>query len=174
MFGHRHLAAVLATLLFCSHAWADFFVVEYHALVYLKPAGGSAGAITEFGMGTSMENRVPLFRGLPNSPDPDQEIFVGLVRAGTVLHFYQKTEWNSATHWAFSNGDDEASLIAFYDGDNSLGYGGSAVERTGRNTWLFHLDDAASLLHDDDDNDVLIQIRLVPLRLPAESSGSIP
>jgi hypothetical protein len=36
------------------------------------------------------------------------------------------------------------------------------------------LDDAASLLHDDDDNDVLIQIRLVPLRLPAESSGSIP
>jgi len=61
----------------------------------------------------------------------------------------------------------EAARVAFYDRDNSLGRDGSAVEKTGSSTWLLHLDDAASVDIDDNDGDVLIQIRLVPAKPPA-------
>ncbi len=160
--------AVLTVLISSSHATAESFAVKHDAILFMKPMGGGAGAVTEFGIGTAPDKTLPVFKGLPFSPDPSDEVLVGFVRAGTVLHFYQKTEWNGATHWAFSNGNDEASLIAFRDFDNSLGFNGSVIEKTGKNTWLLHLDDAASLGYDDDDDDVLIQIRLV--RIPRDSN----
>jgi uncharacterized protein (TIGR03437 family) len=62
--------------------------------------------------------------------------------------------------YAFSNGSDSASQVVFRDTNNSLGMGGSIIEQTSANTWLLHLDDARSSQFDDDDNDVLIALRL--------------
>jgi len=78
--------------------------------------------------------------------------------AGTDLQFYEATQ-NRWYYWAFSDGTDQATLFAFTDVDNSLGFGGSVIEQTSISTWLLHLDDAMSF-YDDGDNDVLIQIRL--------------
>jgi hypothetical protein len=89
---------------------------------------------------------------------------VGPVKAGTVLRFYQKTEWNGQTYWADSSRSDPSSRVAFYDIDNSLGLGGTAVEQVDSNAWLFHLDDAASFNVDDDDNDSLILMTLKPTK----------
>jgi hypothetical protein len=74
------------------------------------------------------------------------------------------------THWAFSHDtkSKEASE-AFQDRDNSLRNNGSVVEKTGPSTWVLHLDDLGLLGDgDDDDNDVLIEIRLVPTSPPSK------
>jgi hypothetical protein len=49
------------------------------------------------------------------------------------------------------------------DLDDSLGWGGSVVQQTSPTTWTLHLDDALSYLVDDNDSDVLIQVRLAPV-----------
>ena len=142
-----------------------FFVVPYDAMLALTPVGGSAGAVTEFGLGTSEAKVRPVFTGLPHNPQPNGEVKIGFVAAGSELHFYEKSEWGG-TCWAFSHDTkSEAARVAFFDRDNSLGLVGSAVEKTGPTTWLLHLDDAASFrLDSDNDEDVLIQIRLVPAK----------
>jgi hypothetical protein len=43
-----------------------------------------------------------------------------------------------------------------------MGQNGSIVEKTGASTWVLHLDDAGSADVDDNNEDVLIEIRLVP------------
>lgn len=41
-------------------------------------------------------------------------------------------------------------------------------------TWLIHLDDALSYLYDDDDNDVLVQVRVAPSSPPsAQKPGGV-
>ena len=80
----------------------------------------------------------------------------GAVTAGEVLHFSLKT----GTGFAFSTGTDSRALEAFTDRNGGLGWGGSILEETSANTWVLHCDDVGST--DDDDNDVLIQIRLAP------------
>ena len=158
-------SSMQAIVLLTSVLWgapsvfAGFFIIPFDATVFLKPVGGEAGAVTEFGFLTSTGDRLPLFEGLPNMPDPNTEIALGFFSAGTGLDFYESTVFGG-TFLAFSNAQDQASLVAFTDTDNSLGMGGSVIERTSPKTWLFHLDDAASFLFDDDDNDVLIQLRL--------------
>jgi tetratricopeptide (TPR) repeat protein len=79
----------------------SFFIVPYDAMLSLRPAGGSAGAVTEFGMGTSEARHLPIFTGLPRAPHPDGEVKVGFVVAGSELTFYEKTEWGEV-RWAFS------------------------------------------------------------------------
>ena len=132
------------------------FVMPVSGQLYLQQKGGSAGAVTTFGLGTSPANFVPYYTGLPNDPDPTGEVSVGSFTAGTTIHFGMFTE----TGWAFSNGTDQASIVAFTDVDDSLGMGGSIIQQTSANTWLLHLDDALSYLVDDDDNDVLMQLRV--------------
>jgi tetratricopeptide (TPR) repeat protein len=145
-----------------------FFVVPYDAIVYLSPAGGGAGAVTEFGVGTSEADHTPVFTGLPGHPEPNEEVKVGFFKTGSELPLYEKTEWGE-TYWAFTRDRKSESVrVAFYDQDNSLGMRGSAVEKTGPDTWVLHLDDAASFRNDDNDGDVLIQIRLEPAKAPAK------
>src|SRR5262249_46124743 len=75
---------------------------------------------------------------------------------------YLRTEFGGV-YWAFSvDAVTDASRYAFMDLDNSLGFGGSIIEQTGPATWLLHMEDAASFLYDDDDDDVLVQLRLEP------------
>ncbi len=141
-----------------------FFIVPYDAMLSLTPVGGSAGATTEFGLGTSEARHTPIFTGLPADPQPNGEVKIGFVAAGSRLHFYEKTDFGGI-RWAFSNDlKSEAARVAFRDRDNSLGRDGSAIEQTGPSTWLLHLDDAASVDFDDNDGDVLIEIRLVPAK----------
>jgi tetratricopeptide (TPR) repeat protein len=152
---------------FASQLKSDsFFIVPYDAMLSLTPMGGSAGAPTEFGLGTSQDRHATIFTGLPNNPEPNREVKVGFVAAGSELHFYLKMEWDGV-HWAFSHDTkSEAARVAFQDRDNSLGRDGSAIEKTSPTTWLLHLDDVG--IPDDDDDDILIQIRLVPAKPPAK------
>src|SRR5262249_36960736 len=132
------------------------------ATLYVAPMGGGAGATSDFGLGTSQADAIPLLHGLPNYPNPSGEIQVGSVARGSALNFYLRTEFG-AEYWAFSADTiTDASRYAFMDLDNSLGLGGSIIEQTGPATWLLHMDDAASYLYDDDDDDVLVQLRFEP------------
>jgi uncharacterized repeat protein (TIGR01451 family) len=138
-----------------------FFTVPYNGTLFLKPLGGDGGAVTEFGLGNSQTNHTPYLAGLPSNPQPNTQVQVGPVSAGASLDFYQKTEFGG-TYWAFSNADDQASVMAFTDPDKSFSPTGSAVVQTGPHTWELHLDDAASYLLDDDDNDVIIEVHIEP------------
>ena len=152
------------------------FTMPYNGTLYLLQEGGSAAATTEFGLGTSPTNFVHYYTGLPNSPNPTGEVTVGYFPAGTVINFGMFSQWGSESGWAFSTGTDQASIIAFTDPDNNLGMGGSITQQTSSTTWLLHLDDALSYLVDDDDNDVLIQIRVAPSSPPSaqKSAGVKP
>ncbi len=137
-------------------------MMPFSGNLYFKQMGGEAAATTTFGMGTSPGNFVPYYHGLPNSPDPTGEVLAGSFSAGTTIHLGMFTEFAGESVWAFSAANDQASLVAFTDIDNSLGMGGSILQQTGPDTWLLHLDDAVSYLYDDDDNDVLMQLRVAP------------
>jgi hypothetical protein len=136
----------------------NFFVIPYDATMYVKALRGSAAGDTEFGLGQSIADHRAIFTGLPNDPSSSREVQVGHVTGGSRLHIYLKT----GNDWAFSAaGLNRAAVESFWDRDNSLGMSSSIVEKTGPDTWVLHLDDVGS--GDDDDNDVLIQIRLEPV-----------
>jgi hypothetical protein len=150
---------------------ADEFVMPVTGGLFLQQKGGEAGGITTFGLGTSPSNFIPIYTGLPNNPNPVGEVFVGLFNAGTTIHMGEFTEFGDLNGFAFSNSTDEASTVAFSDIDNSLGMNGSIIQRTGPNTWVLHLDDAVSFKFDDDDNDVLMQVRVAQV---PEARTSLP
>jgi uncharacterized repeat protein (TIGR03803 family) len=138
------------------------FVMAVNGTLYLQQKGSSAGATTEFGIGTSPANFVKYYSGLPNNPNPVGEVLVGTFTKGTVIDFGIFTQLGSQSGWAFTTGSTRASVVAFSEVDNSLGMGGKILQKTTPTTWLLHLDDALSYLYDDDDNDLLMQIRIVP------------
>jgi hypothetical protein len=156
------MLSVASTALALEDAWADFFVTPLSGDLFLTPMGGDGAGVTTFGLGISPGNFVAYFAGLPSSPNPSGPLLVGFFPAGTSINFGENTLFGGNSYWAFSNGTDQASIVAFTDVDNSLGMGGSVVQQTSANTWLLHLDDAASYLIDDDDNDVLIGLRIGP------------
>ena len=154
------IALCLLSGLFPLGANAESFVVPFSGNLYLQAAGGDGGADTRFGIGTSPANFVAYLTGLPDNPSSRSELLVGAFQAGQTVHFGMYTVWGGQGHWAFSSGTDLPSVVAFTDRDNSLRMGGRVIEQTSANTWLMHLDNAASHLVDDDDNDLLIRIRL--------------
>ena len=172
------LVAGLALLTFLpTRAWAngiDEFVTPTSGYLSFQVIGGSAGGVTTFGLGTSPSDFVALFTGLPNNPSSTSALNVGFFSAGTTIFMGMFTTFNGQSGWAFSNGTDQASIIAFSDTLNSLGLGGSIFEKTGPNTWVLHLDDALSYQVDDDNNDVLIKMRITskPISsVPEPTSG---
>lgn len=91
---------------------------------------------------------------------------MGTFFAGTSIDFGMRTVF-SGTYYAFSNDTTSAGArTACIDLNNSLGHGGSAVEQTGTNLYVLRLDDAASFTIDDDDNDVLLNLRIAPGVVP--------
>ena len=158
-----------------------FFTVPYNAILYLRPHRSSAGSVSEFGLGTSIADHTPVFKGLPFDTQPDTEVKVGFIAAGAELAFYVQSESRSVRwafspdastyektesdriRWAFSHDTQSVTAcVVFQDLDNSLHRDGSVIEKTGMSTWLMHLDDAGSAEFDDNDNDILIEIRLAP------------
>jgi hypothetical protein len=134
------------------------------ATLYIKCVGGSAGAVSQFGTGTSPANFVPYLNSLPASC-PTPEVPIGTVTAATQTlpsEFGIHTVWQGRDYWAFSTGTDQASKVAFTDVNNSLGMGGSIVQQTGTHTMVWHLNDAAHyMVGSDEANNILIQFRLV-------------
>jgi hypothetical protein len=119
--------------------------------LYIKCIGGSAGAVSQFGTGTSPANFVPYLNSLPASC-PTPEVPIGTVTDATQPPpFAIHTFWQGHDYWAFSTGTDQASKVAF-----------SEVKQTGPDTIVMHLNDAAHyLVGSDEANNILIQIRLV-------------
>ena len=161
-FGPSTLSGHGSSNMFVAELEGREFVMPFSGNLYFKQMGGEAGATTTFGTGTSRGNFVPYYHDLPNSPNPTGEVLVGFFPAGTTIHLGMFTQLGDESGWAFSDADDRASIVAFTDVDNSLGMGGSIIQQTGADTWLLHLDDALSYLYDDDDNDVLMQLRVAP------------
>jgi hypothetical protein len=130
------------------------FVVPYDGTLFVQGLGGG-GVATEFGLGISLATWSAVLRGLPQVT---QEVPVGTVRAGDVLHFALKSDSPTGPVYAFSSASDAAAREVFTDRDGNLGGGGSIMEATGPGAWLLRCDDAASF--DDDDSDILLQLRL--------------
>ena len=146
---------------------AGMVIMPFDGDVYVTPLGGCAWGWSDFGVGTSESNFVPYITGLPYFATPNSEVFVGSYTQGTTVPFAIKTILFFFSGFAFATGNDAASVVAFTDTDNSLGLGGSIAEQTGPSTWLLHLDDAWSMNVDDDDNDILMQVRLAPIPEPS-------
>lgn len=157
------LVPVVLSLISMGAANGDEFVMPITGDLFLQQMGGEAGGVTSFGLGTSPANFIPLYTGLPNNANPTGEVLAGMFNSGTTIHFGEFTVFAGLSGFAFSNGTDQASVVAFTDVDNSLGLGGSIIQRTGPQTWVLHLDDAESFRVDDDDNDVLMQVRVAPV-----------
>lgn len=169
-----YVSSVVIVALCATPINAAYFSIPYDAEVYISFFGGEAAANTEFGIGTSGGNRTTLLTNLPNNPTPTAEVFAGSFATGTLLDFYQITDWHYGTYWAFSDNTDQASNIAFLDVNNSLNLGGSTIQRISDSQWLFHLDDAASYNVDDDNNDIVLQMRLAAVSSNPPVSENVP
>lgn len=161
-------------------AWADSipiteFVMPTSGYVSFEFIGGSAGGVTQFGLGTSPSNFIGLLSGLPNTPSSLKIINAGFYSAGSIVQMGMFTTFAGMSGWAFSSGADQASIIAFSDTHDTLGLGGSIYQQTGAHTWVLHLDDALSYLYDDDNNDVLLKMRITnkPMMTTPEPASSL-
>jgi hypothetical protein len=162
------LAALLGFTSVGLHA--EVFVAPSGGTLYMKCVGGSAGASSQVGTGTSIATFVAILSSLPQSC-PTSEVSIGAVTAGQVVPFGIHTSWSGSDYWAFSTGTDQASLVSFTDMGNSLGMGGKISQPTGPNTWVLHLNDAAHYtISTSEANNILVQLRLSPA--PAISGGT--
>ncbi|HZZ41954.1 MAG TPA: hypothetical protein VFE58_03390 [Tepidisphaeraceae bacterium] len=153
---------VLCCGIFSNSVRGSFFVMPIGGTLYASAVGGTGAAVSEFGTGTSIADFNPLLTGLPATPVPTGEVVVGAFAAGTSVNFGMETAFGG-TYFAFSDDTTSASArTAYMDLGNKLGMGGNVVESLGSNEYLLHLDDAASYMIDDNNNDFLIQLRIVP------------
>ncbi len=150
------------------------FVAPVAGTLYLKCVGGSAGAISQFGIGASPSTFVSYLSALPRAC-PTTEVAAESVRAGQTVPFGIQTWWSGQSYWAFSTSTDPGSLVSFTDVNNSLGWGGSVIQTMGTNVWVLHLNDAAHYtLGSEEANNILIQIRLQPSGSPGPMGPSGP
>ena len=92
------LVAFVSLLLFANVVDAESFTAPYGGNLYLQCIGGSAGATSHFGIGSSPANFVAYLNGLP-SGCPDAEVLVGPVAAGQTVEFGISTLWLGQTYW---------------------------------------------------------------------------
>lgn len=136
-------------------------VVPYKCNVYLSFVGGEAAADTELGIGTSEENFKTVFTGLPNTPFPASEVKIGKYKKGARIPLCLKSKFSGSTYYAFWGRSDNSSTVAFKDTDNTLGLDGNTIVKSeGNSIYTIYLDDAVSFIYDDDDNDIIIRMRL--------------
>jgi uncharacterized protein (TIGR03437 family) len=146
------------------------FVAPSSGTIYLKCVGGSASAVSHFGIGSSLTGFTSYLSSLPQSC-PTAEVSAGTVTAGQTVPFGIETLWEGQTYWAFSTSTDQGSMVSFTDITDSLGLGGSVIQPTGSNTWVLHLNDAAHYtLSSSEANNILIQVRLQTSATPSTPS----
>ncbi len=161
------VAFTLAVAALCISARAESFTMPIDGRLYMWADGGSAGADTIFGIGTTPDNAQILLVDLPKF-DPGNEVLVGTYQAGDEVVFAMYSTFAHLEDWAFSNASDPSSIRAFTDENNSLGWGGSIIEQTSPDTYRLYMDDANSYRFDDDDNDVLVGLRV---EIPEPATG---
>jgi len=142
-------------------------------LIFEIIEGHGATSTLEFGLGTPDVNSTIYQRNViftinlvdenVASVYPSRIVNMGYFPAGSGLDFYNLSNY-SGTHWAFSSNLDSeptpSDLVVFRDTDNSLGYGGTVIETISVDNWILHLDCAASICCDDDDNEMIIRVRV--------------
>lgn len=141
---------VLGISLIAGSMPALAFIVPYNGDLYLTFMGGSAAANSDFGVVSSIGNLTRYFTGLPNYPSPTSEVFVGSFSTNYSIDFYVMTDGK----YGYSNQTDDISREVFNGG----------IQQTGEYTFLLYLDDAMST--DNDNNDILMQIRISPTAVP--------
>lgn len=158
-----------------------------HALLVLPQSGTlsfevleghGATSVQEFGIGTpsvtsTLVERQVLFQVQLSDENidsiiPSAIVDAGYFSAGTDLDFYERSDYQGIS-WAFSShlqGEPTfADLEVFTDRNGSLGFDGSAIQQLSPTSWLFHIDDAASI--DDDDNELVLRVTLAPVPEPS-------
>ncbi len=170
--------AVLLALCFGAIAHADLITTTQSGNLIFELIDGRGGTSNqEFGIGRhddlgALEKIfiVHLENESVKDVTPSYVVDMGFFAAGTGLDFYNISDWGG-TSYAFSSalgGSPTAQdLVVFTDADNSLGLGGSVVESLGLDHWRLHLDDAASYNIDDDDNEMIIDVRVTPVPAPS-------
>lgn len=138
---------------------AESFVMPLSGTLYIEVIRDD-GAEWTFGVGTSEQDYREVVRNTPSLPSG--EVVLGAFAAGETVHFGMWTRFGNVAAWAFSNRNDDPSRVVFQDSQNRLGLGGNVIEQTSIRSWTLHLDNAASYLYDDDNNDVVIRMRLAP------------
>lgn len=95
---------------------------------------------------------------------PSARVSKGYYQAGSGLDFYGLSNFGGSRYWAFSShlggNPSAADLVMFRDTDNSRRRGGSVVDTLGTDHWILHLDDGASVCCDDDDNELVVRVRI--------------
>jgi len=151
---------VVAALLISPYCQANLFIMPRDGDVFIRAVGGSAGAISNFGLGHNTADFHAYLFNLP-AIQPN-EVDIGHFSSGEVVPFAIFTTF-SGTFYAFSTDTSTpASRTAFMDLDNSLGLGGGVIQNKGTDLYQLSLDDAASFNYDDNDNDMQISVRIAP------------
>lgn len=156
--------AAVAAVVLISAMWgsgpsvrADEFVMPSAGEVFIKGSGGTGGARSNFGLGTTTADFHPY---LSNLPAQTSEVDLGHFDAGQVVPFAMISTFDR-TEYAFSTDSvTPGSRTAFMDLDNSLGHGGSVIQPIAADTYRLFLDDANSYRFDDNDHDLLVDVRV--------------
>lgn len=188
---HALVAAIFVLLSLsniCTASHAALITTSVSGDLIFEVLSGEGGAsFQEFGFGTPSANSVKSDRdviftielnGSVVGVDPSPIVNAGFFSSGSALDFYNVSSFGGS-FFAYSStlGDNPSvsDLVTFTDVDNSLGFGGSVVEVVAANTWILHLDDAASgLCCDDDDNEMVIKISVDPNGVPDMTPVPLP
>jgi hypothetical protein len=175
--------AAMIVLLRISTATAGLITTSIDGdLIFELLSAEGANSMQEFGIGTpstssTRAERDAIFvaaldQAVPNgfsSVLPSNPVNIGFFPAGSSLDFYEVSDFGG-TFFAFSSHMGAAvtpsDRVVFTDSDNSLGFGSSVVQILGSDHWLLHLDDAASFTFDDDDDELLVRVRVEPRAAP--------
>ena len=142
---------------------AGGFVAPYTGTLYLQCVGGSAGATSQVGLGSSPANFVSYLNGVPQAC-PLGEVNAGTIGGGQTVNFGILTQWLGKQYWAFSTAVDPGSSVSFTDECNTLGMNGSIYQQTSSDTWVMHLNDAAHYtISNCEANNILVRIRLAAI-----------
>jgi hypothetical protein len=150
-----------------SDAAAESFVMPKTGTLLVEVIRDD-GAEWTFGVGSSEADFREVIRNTPALPVGEVEL--GSFPAGETIHFGVWTRFGGVEEWAFSNRNDPPSRVVFQDGGNLLGLGGNVIEQILPDVWILHLDNAASVPFDDDNDDIVIRMRLV--RPPCDATGN--
>ncbi len=161
------LTFITITALLVSDSLA-FLTTPVSGNILFEFLSGNGGSSTQiFGLDLSEGKREIFTIQLGEQVEvlPGNIVDMGYFPAGAVLEFYNHSNW-SGDHWAYSknltDSPTASDLSVFTDTNNSLGFGGSIIESVDQYTWILHMDDAASFMVDDDDNEMVIKMSIVP------------
>lgn len=173
------VAVIMVAVAYPAPAAPLLITTEAGDLVFEVLSGEGGASTQEFGLGSPTLSTPPALRntvfvitlnGSVSNVAPSTIRNMGFFSAGSALDFYNISDFGG-TQLALSSALDgsptPSDLVVFRDLDNSLGFGGSIVEVLGPNDWILHMDDAASYAFDDDDNEMVIRVRVVSVPEPS-------